>query len=234
MRSKLEQDVIGIKSPLVWVPIVYIMLLLLSIWISDPEEPKHITVYNETALLPMIPMLCALLLQREIGGGAMEMLAAYPVSLGGMALRKWVLTLAAAAMLQAAVMSAYGLHFGGRQTVLYSYAGLPPVKAEAGIGQLLLQALPAYAALASICMFVMLLTKKTYGGLIAAYAVWMAEMLSGGELLSGAVLITGHIPKEISFVQNRLILTAAAAALLLASCLAAERRSRWIIAEDTE
>lgn len=229
----LSLDVKVHKQPMSWLTLLIFGLYLLAILLSDPERPRTVYYFSEMGMLPLAVMVTLLLFQREIGGGGMEVIATYPVSLRMLALRKWALAILLTAGLGIVWMMVYLWKFGAIVTVRYSWSGAEPVpKSEMGITALLLQTLPAYVLLISLAAVGIVVFRKIYGGLISGFSVWMLDTISSGSLLGRWTLYTAFLEKEHSFPANRLILLLAALLLLAFAVWLIGRRERWITVEE--
>ncbi|RCX12805.1 hypothetical protein DFP94_12311 [Fontibacillus phaseoli] len=218
------------KQPVTALMLFIFILYLISIVVGD--KPRTVYYYSEMGMYPIVIMLMLLLFQREIGGGSMEMIATYPVSLRLIAVRKWVLTLLYASLLSIGWMAVYLLKFGQISTIMHSWGGGEAVKKGTGIFPLLLQTMPAYMLLASITMVGMVVFRKTYGGLALGFTLWVVDTISGGNWLSGWTLYSTFLPEKASFTANRVMMILAAAALLAAAVWLIGKRERWIVEEE--
>ncbi|MBQ4901120.1 hypothetical protein KB559_19955 [Paenibacillus sp. Marseille-P2973] len=218
------------KQPVAALVLFVFILYLISILLGD--KPRTVYYFSEMGMYPLVIMLMLLLFQREIGGGSMEMIATYPVSLRLIAVRKWVLALLYASLLNVGWMAVYLLKFGRISTFMYPWGGGEGAKRVTGIFPLMLQTMPAFMLLASITLIGMVIFRKTYGGLALGFAVWMVDTVSGGSWLSRWTLYTAFLPEKASFPLNRVMLMLAAAALLAAAVWLIGKRERWIIEEE--
>ncbi|MED4600984.1 hypothetical protein P9314_09755 [Paenibacillus validus] len=231
--SKMISDLKGLYSPMAAVPALYLLLLHISIWLGDPEIPKNMTTYNEMAFLPLVPMVCTLYFQRELGG-TLEIYATFPVSFPRMIWRKLLLISATLLALHGGMVGSYVCRYGQIRTEIFSYAGGGSTRGEAGWLQLLLQAWPAYMSMTALSLLFILAFKKLYSGAAAGFALWLAEVLSEGRLLGHGALFTHHIPPEATFTANRWMHAAAAIAIVGFTIILANRRERWIVHDELE
>lgn len=220
------------KQPVTLLALVLFGIFVVSMLTGDPARPRTVYYYSEMGMYPIVIMLTLLLFQREIGGGSMEMIATYPVSLRLIAVRKWVLALIYASLFHSGLMAVYILKFGGISTLMYPWNGAEGIKRSTGIIPLLLQSMPAFMLLASVTLLGMVLFRKTYGGLALGFSLWTLDTVSGGEWLSGWTLYASFLPEGASFPLNRGVLLAAAAAFLGGSVWLIGRRERWIMEEE--
>ncbi|MBP1994950.1 hypothetical protein [Paenibacillus eucommiae] len=231
---KLLQDLKSLRSSLILVPGMYYLMLIWSLLAADPENPRTVYYYNEMAFLPLLVLLTVLFFQRELGGSVMEIVATLPLSFAAMLIRKIALVLASAIILHIGWVAIYMQKFTKLETDLYSFPAKRLQWMEASWPQLLLQALPSYLLIIAFVVLLTVMTKKLYAGVAAGMTLWLLEVLSSGKALGRFVLLTKDIPKEIPFLQNRLLLAAAALILLLLAIWSANRRDRWIVHDDGE
>lgn len=220
------------KQPVALLVLVIFFLYVASILTGDPARPRTVYYYSEMGMYPIVIMLTLLLFQREIGGGSMEMIATYPVSLRLIAVRKWVLALIYASLIDIGWMAVYMMKFGEISTLMYPWNGAEGVKRSAGVVPLMLQTMPAFMLIASVTLLGMVLFRKTYGGLALGFSLWTFDTVSGGEWLSGWTLYAIFLPDGASFPINRAVLLTAAAAFLGCSVWLIGRRERWIMEEE--
>ncbi|MEF2967516.1 hypothetical protein V3851_16945 [Paenibacillus sp. M1] len=219
------------KQPVTALVVTIFILYLISIVTGD--KPRTVYYYSEMGMFPVVIMFTLLLFQREIGGGSMELVSTYPASLRLIAVRKWVLALLYASVLNLLWMAVYLLKFGDIATVMHPWDGGEAVKRSVGVFQLMLQTMPAFMLLASLTLAGIVLFRKTYGGLALGFALWVLDTISGGDWLSGWTLYASFLPEGASFAVNRLVLLAASAVLLGFAVWLIGRRDRWIM-EDEE
>ncbi len=221
------------KQPMAWVTLLVFGLYLLSIVLSDPERPRTVYYFSEMGMFPVAIMLTLLQFQRELGGGGMELIATYPVSLRALALRKWGMAILLTLGLGAVLMSVYLGRFGTITTVRYPWSGAAPIpKSEISVAALLLQNLPAYVLLVSLTVAGIIGFRKIYGGLILGFAVWMLDTISGGSWLGQWTLYASYLRPGDSFPMNRFALLTASALLLGFAVWLIGRRERWIAVEE--
>ncbi|WP_253735962.1 hypothetical protein [Paenibacillus sp. FJAT-26967] len=238
--SIVRYDLLNYKSMWGILPFLYLLMLAVTFFTADPEYPNNPLFYAETAFYPLLIMLTIGMFQRELSG-AMEIFATFPISMKGMVLRKLGLLALFTVLYQISWHTAYRAKFGTVSTLVFSYSSPvePQPQADAGIGSLLLQQLPALLFMCLLVITLLLLTKKIYTGLLAGLGIWMLDMLSHGSWMPYLALHTSFI-KEHSrglpglFLTNRLLLTAAACLLLALTLLVADNRSRWIGHEEEE
>lgn len=239
MKLALEQFRRGLsfdfklqKQPVAGLVVFVFLLYLISILTSNPDRPRTVFYFSEMGMFPLVIMLTLVMFQRELGGGSMEMVATYPVSLRLVALRKWLLALGYASILNVGWMLVYLAKFGGIKTVMYPWSGGAGAKLSTGIPALMLQNLPAFMLLSSLTLAGMLIFRKTYGGLVSGFSVWVLDTISRGDLLKGFTLYTEFLPVDGTFVANRLVLLAGAGGMLGFSLWLIGKRERWILEEE--
>ncbi|GIO87767.1 hypothetical protein J25TS5_46990 [Paenibacillus faecis] len=239
MKTALEQLRRGLsfdfklqKQPVAGLVVLIFLLYLIGILSGDPNRPRMVYYFSEMGMFPLVIMMTLVMFQRELGGGGMEMIATYPVSLHLIALRKWLLALGYASVLNVGWMLVYLAKFGEIKTLMYPWSGGEGVKVSTGIPALMLQNLPAFMLLSSLTLAGMLIFRKTYGGLVSGFSVWVLDTISRGDLLKGFTLYTEFLPVDGTFVANRLVLLAGAGGLLGFSLWLIGKRERWILEEE--
>lgn len=221
------------KQPMAWLALLLFAVYVLSILLSDPARPRNVYYFSEMAMFSLALILPLLLFQREIGGGGMEVIATYPVSLSMLAFRKWLLAIVLTAALAVLLMSVYAWHFGGIWTLRYPWNGAEAIpKAEMNAASLMLQNLPAYVLLISLSIAGIVAFRRIYGGLILGFAVWVLDTISSGEWLGRWTLYASYLRKYHSFPQNRIGLLIASLLLLAFAVWLIGRRERWISVEE--
>lgn len=220
------------KQPVTALVLFIFILYLISIMTGDPERPRTLYYYSEMGMYPIVIMLMLLLFQREIGGGSMEMIATFPVSLRLIAVRKWVLALLYASLFNVIWMTFYLVKFGVISTYIYPWGGGEGVLEVTGMLPVLLQTIPAWMLLASVTLLGMVLFRKTYGGLALGFTLWVFDTISGGSLLFRWTLYSAFLPREASFLANRLVLVIGSVILLGIAVWLIGKRERWIIEEE--
>lgn len=232
LGSQVKLDLNIVKQPL----FLLTLLIYLSYWgailTGDENYPQTVFYFAEMGMFPIVIMLTVLLFEREIGGGGMEVIATYPVSLRLMAVRKWVLALVLSALAGMGWMVVYRMKFAGILTVMHAWNDSEAIFRQAGYLELLLQTLPAYMLLASITVLGIASFQKLYGGLVLAFALWILDTVSAGNMLGGWTLYTAYLPEGSSFTANRIILLAAASLFLLLASWMLGMRERWISREE--
>jgi hypothetical protein len=220
------------KQPITWLTLLMFVLYLLGILLGDPERPRNVYYFSEMAMFSVAVLLPLLLFQRDIGGG-MEVLATYPVSLGQLVFRKWLLSLLLTVGLGVILMSVYAWFFGGIWTIRHPWNGAEAIpRAEMSVYSLILQNLPAYVLLNSLTIVGIVLFRRIYGGLVLGFAVWVMDSLSFGDWLGRWTLYASYLKKSYSFPQNRIGLLIASLLLLAFAVWLMGRRERWISAEE--
>ncbi len=232
--SKLAHDLKSAGNAALLVPAAYYALLLASIVFADPERPRSVFYYNEMAFLPLVIMIAVILFQRELGGSMMEIYSTFPVSFAAMVLRKFGVAMAASALLHFGWVYVYKQKFHMLRATVYLYNGGDPFTGDATWLMLLSQSAPEYALMAGVAIFASIASKTLYGGLAGGFAVWMAETMSDGKLLSVFAIYTLHIPGQITLAFNRLLLLSAGMICLAAAILLVNRRERWIVDKEVE
>lgn len=221
------------KQPMAWLALLLFAVYLLSILLSDPSRPRTVYYFSEMALFSVALIIPLLLFQREIGGGGMEVIATYPVSLRVLAFRKWLMAIGLTAGLGIILMSVYAWHFGGIWAPRHPWNGAEVIpKAEMTAGSLILQNLPAYVLLISLSVAGIVAFRRIYGGLVLGFAVWVLDTISSGEWLSRWTLYASYLKKQHSFPQNRIGLIIASLLLLAFAVWLIGRRERWISVEE--
>ncbi|WP_055105257.1 hypothetical protein [Paenibacillus ihumii] len=228
LGSHLRLDLNMGKQPL----FVLTLLIYLSYWVviltGDAKYPQPVVYFAEMGMFPIVIMLTVLLFAREIGGGGMEVIATYPVSLRLMAVRKWVLALVLSALAGMGWMAVYRIKFGAIVTDMHSWSGGEAAFRKTGGLALLLQTLPAYMLLASVAVLGIVWFQKLYGGMALSFALWVLDTMSAGSILGGKTLYTAYLPEDSSFLLNRFILGAFAVLILLVALGLIGVRERWI------
>ncbi|MGG6314433.1 hypothetical protein [Paenibacillus macerans] len=221
------------KQPIAWLTLLVFALYVISIVLSDPARPRNVYYFSEMGMFPVAVMVTVLLFQREIGGGGMEVIATYPVSLRLLAWRKWLLAILLTAGLDIVWMGGYRWRFGTLATVRYPWNGAEAIpKSEMSMLALLLQTLPAFILLISLTVAGIVAFRKIYGGLILGFGVWVLDTISSGELLGRWTLYTAYLQKWHSFPLNRMALLAGSLLLLAYAVWLIGRRERWISVEE--
>ncbi len=221
------------KQPMAWLAMLLFAVYLLSILLSDPDRPRTVYYFSEMALFSMALIIPLLLFQREIGGGGMEVIATYPVSLRMLAFRKWLMAIGLTLGLGFVLMSVYAWYFGGIWAPRHPWNGAEVIpKAEMSAGSMILQNLPAYVLLISLSVAGIVAFRRIYGGLVLGFAVWVLDTISSGEWLGRWTLYASYLKKQHSFPQNRIGLLIASLLLLAFAVWLIGRRERWISVEE--
>lgn len=221
------------KQPMAWLGLLLFAVYILSILLSDPGRPRNVVYFSGMALFSLAILLPLLLFQWEIGGGGMEVIATYPVSLRMLAFRRWLLAILLTAGLGMILMSVYAWHFGGIWTARYPWNGAEVIpKAEMTAGSLILQNLPAYVLLISLSTAGIIAFRRIYGGLVLGFAVWVLDTMSSGEWLGQWTLYASYLKKTYSFPHNRIGLLIASLILLVFAVWLIGKRERWISVEE--
>jgi hypothetical protein len=232
--DKWLQDLKGLRSLLLIIPVLYYILLLWSLLAADSEPPRTVYYYNELAFVPLLVLCTVLFFQREFGGGFSEIYATFPLSFAAMICRKLSLMLSLSLLMHGGWVLVYLSKFGVMKTDVYSYSGAEKAGESASWLDLLVQAFPSYLLVIAVVILVMILTKKIYTGIAAGFFLWLVEAMSGGKLLGEIAFFTRDIPPNITFMHNRLLITGIALACTLAAIGYANRRHHWIMAEEGE
>lgn len=232
--SKLIHDLKGLKNLMIIVPILYYALLLSSIIFADADRPRTIFYYNEMAFLPLIVMLTVVYFQHELGGRMMEIYSTFPLSFAQMLIRKLGLIVMTTLIVHLGWVLVYKLKFDSFNCTIYYYSGNAPQFTEISWFQLWIQAFPEYLMMIGITMLFMILTKRLYGGLAAGFTLWMIEVLLNGQIASSVSLFTNHLPEEVPFIMNRLLLLGLFVLCMMISIMLMNRRERWVIQQETE
>lgn len=210
----------------------YFIFLIGTILIADPDRPRSILSYTELGMFPLIMMIMALLLGREFGGGGMEIVATYPISLRYLAFRKWLLAIVLTFLVNLIWMLCYILHFGKLKSSLYLWDGSDKIVVENALIPLFIQGLPAYLLVASLVLCGTIIFQKTYGGLLFGFTYWILDTLSSGQLLSPFSLYTEFLIGDKQFTSNRIAVLVIAILLLGIALWLVGIRERWIGRED--
>ncbi len=220
------------KQPAALLAILLLISYLLGIVTGQPDKPRAVNYIAEMGMFPLVIMFTILMFQHEIGGGGMEIISTYPVSLRLIALRKWLNAVFLSLPASLVWMIVYLYKNGAISTYMYPWNGAKAVFRAASPPELLIQVLPAYLLLASLTMAGIIVFRSIYGGLIAGFALWILDTISGGSLLSSFTLYTAYLPQKASFPVNRLVLLLASALLLAVALWLIGYRERWIGREE--
>ncbi|MGG3455591.1 hypothetical protein [Paenibacillus rhizolycopersici] len=221
------------KQPMAWLALLLFVVYILGIVLSDPGRPRNVYYFSEMALFSLAIIIPLLLFQREIGGGGMEVIATYPISLRMLAFRRWLVSILLTAGLGMVLMSVYAWHFGGIWTLRYPWNGAEVIpQAEMTAGSLILQNLPAYVLLISLSTAGIIAFRRIYGGLVLGFAVWVLDTMSSGEWLGRWTLYASYLKKTYSFPHNRIGLLIASLILLAFAVWLIGKRERWISVEE--
>src|SRR5690606_29165703 len=151
--------------------------------LGDPERPRNVYYFSEMAMFSVAVLLPLLLFQRDIGGG-MEVLATYPVSLGQLVIRKWLLSLLLTVGLGIILMSVYAWFVGGIWAILRPLSGAGAIPwVVMGFCLRAFLNMPGYVLLISLTIVGTLLFRRIYGGLVLCFAVWAMYSLTFGDWL---------------------------------------------------
>ena len=229
--TNVLQDWKNVKGAWLYVFIAFYLLFLSSFLFA--WEPRDLFYLNEMFMIPLVVLGTVLILQREFGGYFSEIYATFPVSMPLMMLRKILQLYVFIATIHLFWTVIYRVKFGSMKTVLYYYKTDEAVFQEVSWLNLFVQSVPAYLVITGVTLLGMVLTKKVYGGLGAGFAVWMFEVISTGGITGEWTLFTIFIPMETAFARNRLGLLAIFIVLLLLSFWWANKREKWIVADDS-
>ncbi|AZK46139.1 hypothetical protein [Paenibacillus lentus] len=232
LGSQIRLDLNIGKQPLFLLTLIICLFYWFVILTGNVDYPHTVYYYSEMGMFPVVIMFAVLLFEREIGGGSMEVIGTYPVSLRLMAVRKWVLSLVLAAIAGMGWMAVYRMKFGEIKTVMHPWNGGEAVSRQAGYLELLLQTLPAYMLLTSVAVLGIVWFQKLYGGLILSFALWMLDTVSLGSVLGDWTLYAAFLPQGTSFIANRVILLVCACLFLLWAVWLIDIRDRWIGREE--
>lgn len=232
LGSQIRLDLNIARQPLFFLTLIIYLSYWVVILTGDADYPQTLYYYSEMGMFPVVIMLTVLLFEREIGGGSMEVIGTYPVSLRIMAVRKWALGLVLAVLAGMGWMAVYRIKFGEMMTVMYPWNGGEAVSRQAGYLELLLQTMPAYMLLASVAVLGIAWFQKLYGGLILSFAVWVLDTVSLGSVLKDWTLYAAFLPQDSSFIANRVILLVCACLFLLLGVRLIGIRDRWIGREE--
>lgn len=232
LRTTLRMQWRLVKEPVFLWTMAYFIFLLVTIFTGDPAQPRLTFYYSEMGMFPLIIMVMTVLLGREFGGGGMEMIATYPVSLRWLALRKWLGTLIYIAIANIIWMIAYIMQFGKLEPWIYTWREGTKVVSENAFFALFMQGLPAYMLMASLVLLGTVLFQKTYGGLLFGFSLWALDTLSGGGVLRKFTLYANLLEKITWFTANRITLLLLTALLLAIALWLTGHRERWISKEE--
>ncbi|MFD1177142.1 hypothetical protein ACFQ3W_12675 [Paenibacillus puldeungensis] len=240
MNNVIDRSIRGLsfdvklhKQPMMFIALVLFGLYLLNIVTGDPARPRTVYYLSEMGMFPLVIIVTLLMYQREIGGGGMEIIATYPISLRVMVVRKWVIAILISVLFSLGWMTAYLLKYGEIITTHFLWSGATPIKGKPiGVVPLLLQTLPAYLLFASLTVTGIIVFRKIYGGLILGFSVWVLDTISGGSVFNSWTLYTAYLGKEDSFPANRIVLLIASILLLMFSVWLVGKRERWIAVEE--
>ncbi|GGG14583.1 hypothetical protein [Paenibacillus aceti] len=239
MRTELERLCRGFqfdwrlhKQPVAILAILLLLLYLISIVTGQADKPRVVSYYAEMGMFPLVIMFTTMMFQHEIGGGGMEIIATYPVSLRLIAWRKWLSAVLLSLLASLIWMSVYLYKYGMIRTKFYPWNGGEAVFRSGGILELLLQALPAYLLLASLTLVGIIVFRSIYGGLLSGFSIWILDTISGGRLLASFTLYTAYLPREASFPLNRVTMLLVSVLLLGLALWLIGYRERWIGREE--
>ncbi|GAA0411088.1 hypothetical protein [Paenibacillus motobuensis] len=220
------------KQPVALLTIILLISYLLGIITGQPDKPRTVNYIAEMGMFPLVIMFTILMFQHEIGGGGMEIISTYPISLRLIALRKWLNVVLLSVLASLLWMMVYLFKYGEIHTYMYPWNGAEAVFRAASMPELLIQVLPAYLLLASLTLAGIIVFRSIYGGLIAGFVLWILDTISGGSLLSSFTLYTAYLPQEASFPVNRWVLLLASVLLLAIALWLIGYRERWIGREE--
>lgn len=220
------------KQPVALLTIILLISYFIGIITGQPDKPRAVNYIAEMGMFPLVIMFTILMFQHEIGGGGMEIISTYPISLRLIALRKWFNVVLLSVLASLLWMMVYLFKYGEISTDMYPWNGAKGAFRAASMPELLIQVLPAYLLLASLTMAAIIVFRSIYGGIIAGFALWILDTISGGSLLSSFTLYTAYLPQEASFPINRLVLLLASALLLAIALWLIGYRERWIGREE--
>jgi len=220
------------KQPVALLSIILLISYLLGIVTGQPDKPRAVNYIAEMGMFPLVIMFTILMFQHEIGGGGMEIISTYPVSLRLIALRKWLNAILLSVLTSLLWMTVYLFKYEEISTNIYSWSGSKYTFRAASIPELLIQVLPAYLLLTTLTLAGIIVFRSIYGGLITGFALWILDTISGGRLLSSFTLYTAYLPQEASFPINRLVLLLVSALLLGIAIWLIGLRERWIGNEE--
>ncbi|AWB46010.1 hypothetical protein DCC85_18765 [Paenibacillus sp. CAA11] len=231
--SKMVIDLKIYKQPAVWLCLAIYAAYLLSILSGDPDKPRTVYYYSELGMFPLSIIITGALFQRELSGGT-EVLASYPVSLGLMTLRKWLLSVMLVLLAHVGWMGTYLWKYGGIRAKLYSWSGGEPSVSLVSPLQLLQQITPAYLFLMALTTCCILLVHRVYVGLLISFGIWILETLTSGLIMARWTLYATYLPPRASYTANRVGLMVGCIFLLVIAVVLAGRRSRWLSKEEEE
>ncbi|WDH98108.1 hypothetical protein PUW24_03870 [Paenibacillus urinalis] len=235
--SWLRMELKGMRSGSFWLVVAIYLLLLGTILFRtfEHEAAPNPMQYNETLSFLLCTMVAMLFFQREWGGGSMETIASYPMSLTAMTMRKWGLAIILMLIAQAGWMTLYVLRFGQMTALTYPWDGGEAITDTVQKIELLIQPLPAMMFMISITIFGMVLSQKLYGGLALGFAWWLLDTITTGAILRYFTLYTTYLDmREVPFVLNRLLLVGVSLILLIVSCYVVNRRQRYTKDQELE
>ncbi|MNJ40575.1 hypothetical protein [Paenibacillus bouchesdurhonensis] len=232
LGSQIRLDLNLGKQPLFLLTLIIYLFYWFVILTGNVDYPHTVHYYSEMGMFPVVIMLTILLFEREIGGGSMEVIGTYPVSLRLMAVRKWIVALVLVALAGMGWMAVYRIKFGSIMTVMHPWHGGESVSRQAGYLELLLQTMPAYMLLASLAVLGIAWLQKLYGGLILAFSLWVLDTVSMGTVLGDWTLYAAFLPKDSSFIVNRVVLLISACLFMILALWLVGMRERWIGREE--
>ena len=185
-------------------------------------------------MIPFVVMITTLFYQREFSGFFMEIYSTYPVSFSWMVIRRISQTLIVTLMAHFVWVQVYIWRFKHLQVLIFSKNGLAPVLREVKWGHLFLEALPEYLFMISITLFVMIVSKQLFAGLMAGFSYWILESISRGSITKAFTLYVSYLPDDVSYSSNRTYLFSVAFVVMIVTILVLNRRERWVVSEEID
>lgn len=212
-----------------WPAFLTLLFYMGPVWfIWQSEDPRNLFYINEMFMAIFVVLVTYVWFQQELGGGMMEMLCTYPLSLTGTVLRKLLLVHITVLTLHLLLMRIYVWRLGPLRAEIFSWRDGTSAIRDVSWWELYVQALPGYVFVSVLAIVGFMLSRHVYGGLGLGFAYWLLEGLTAGGLTKGFTLYTYYLFPEGWFVLNRLWLIGAGGMLLAVAIGLVNRRSRWI------
>ncbi|WP_028593591.1 hypothetical protein [Paenibacillus assamensis] len=207
-----------------------VLLLLRGI-----ERNPPMTFYmHEVGAVPFAIVVFIVMTYKESTLPMLEIRAAWPVSIGGIYLRKIVLVLAAVLCYQTIWYSIYVIKYD--EVLIRSFQGWDSGfgYGSASLWTVVWTAWTTIIFYLSLLLFFMAWTRQAYIGWLAAFFWWMMEALSVGSMLGewSTFIYTWNL--EVHGVVNRIVYLVLAILLFAVAIWLFERRERWcnLVGED--
>ena len=230
--NKWLQDLKGTKGLMLFAPIIYYLILLSFIILSNKEYPPNPIQINEAGMIPFVIMITILFYQREFSGFFMEIYSTYPISYSWMVFRKGIQTLMITVVAHFVWGQIYLWRYERLQGLVFPADGSEPILREVSWGYLLKQAIPEYLLMIAITLFVMVVSKRLFAGIMAGFSYWMLESISRGAMTKAFSIYVMYIPEKVPYFTNRLYLYSVAIVLMAFTVVLLNRRERWVLSEE--